>query len=142
VPPGGGAGGVQHGFLLHDPSDSPDTRRALFSLLGESPEGPRLGEFVGDARRQVWQRLWELRDGAEWRQVGPRERVVSAPEPALHPVVPDLPSSGVFPHREAARAVLEAVRVLPLPGTGVGPPDREWTGRALSGLASAARGTD
>jgi len=108
VPPGGGAGGVQHGFLLHDPSDSPDTRRALFSLLGESPEGPRLGEFVGDARRQVWQRLWELRDGAEWRQVGPRERVVSAPEPALHPVVPDLPSSGVFPHREAARAVLEA----------------------------------
>ncbi|XP_027479333.1 UMP-CMP kinase 2, mitochondrial isoform X2 [Zalophus californianus] len=50
--PGGGAGGVQHGFLLHDPSDSPDTRRALFSLLGESPEGPRLGEFVGDARLQ------------------------------------------------------------------------------------------
>nr|XP_045739984.2 UMP-CMP kinase 2, mitochondrial [Mirounga angustirostris] len=106
--PGGAAGGVQHGFLLHDPSDSPDTRRALFSLLGESPEGPRLGEFVGDARRQVWQHLWELRDGAGWRQVGPRERVVAAPEPALHPVVPDLPSSGVFPHREAARAVLEA----------------------------------
>ncbi|XP_044940853.1 UMP-CMP kinase 2, mitochondrial isoform X4 [Mustela putorius furo] len=106
--PGGGAGGVEHGFLLHDPGDSPDTRRALFSLLGESPEGPRLGEFVGDAQQQVWQHLWELRDGAGWEQVGPRQRVVAAPEPALHPVVPDLPSSGVFPHREAARAVLEA----------------------------------
>ncbi|XP_042789682.1 UMP-CMP kinase 2, mitochondrial [Panthera leo] len=106
--PGGGAGGVQRGFLLRDPGDSPDTRRALFSLLGDAPGGPRLGEFVGDAHQQVWQSLWELRDGAEWRQVGPRERVLAAPEPALHPVVPDLPSSGVFPHREAARAVLEA----------------------------------
>ncbi|VFV38449.1 ump-cmp kinase [Lynx pardinus] len=50
--PGGGAGGVQRGFLLRDPGDSPDTRRALFSLLGDAPGGPRLGEFVGDARQQ------------------------------------------------------------------------------------------
>ncbi|XP_036882418.2 UMP-CMP kinase 2, mitochondrial isoform X1 [Manis javanica] len=105
--PGGGAGDVQHGFLLHDPSDSPDTRRALFALLGAHPEAPRLGEFVGDESRQVWQRLWELRDGAGWQQVG-QEPVVAAPEPDLHPAVPDLPSSAVFPHRAAARAVLEA----------------------------------
>lgn len=141
--PGGGAGGVQRGFLLRDPGDSPDTRRALFSLLGDAPGGPRLGEFVGDAHQQVWQSLWELRDGAEWRQVGPSERVLAAPEPALHPVVPDLPSSGVFPHREAARAVLEAVRGLPLPRTRGGtppqpPPDKEewvlgwgWGGRSI-----------
>lgn len=106
--PDGGAGDVQHGFLLHDPSDSPDTRRALFALLGAHPEAPRLGEFVGDESRQVWQRLWELRDGAGWQQVG-QEPVVAAPEPDLHPAVPDLPSSAVFPHRAAARAVLEAV---------------------------------
>ncbi|XP_046519276.1 UMP-CMP kinase 2, mitochondrial isoform X1 [Equus quagga] len=107
--PGGGAGGVQPGFLLHDPRDSPDTRGALLALLGTYREAPRprLGEFVGDPRRQVWQCLWELQDGHGWREVG-RERVVPAPEPALHPVVPDLPSSGVFPTREAARAVLEA----------------------------------
>ncbi|KAK2502927.1 hypothetical protein MC885_012749 [Smutsia gigantea] len=105
--PGGGAGGVQHGFLLHDPSGSPDTRSALFALLGAHPEAARLGEFVGDEGRQVWQQLWELQAGAGWRQVG-REPVVAAPEPALHPVVPDLASSAVFPHRGAARAVLEA----------------------------------
>uniref|UniRef100_A0A8C0NK27 UMP-CMP kinase 2, mitochondrial n=1 Tax=Canis lupus familiaris TaxID=9615 RepID=A0A8C0NK27_CANLF len=106
--PGGGADGVQRGFLLLDPGHGPDTRRALCALLGEAPGGPRLGEFVGDARRQVWQRLWEPRGGEGWRQVGPCERVVSVPEPALHPVLPDLPSSAVFPHRRAARAVLEA----------------------------------
>ncbi|KAM8931822.1 UMP-CMP kinase 2, mitochondrial [Lycaon pictus] len=106
--PGGGADGVQRGFLLLDPGHGPDTRRALCALLGEAPGGPRLGEFVGDARRQVWQRLWEPRGGEGWRQVGPCERVVSVPEPALHPVLPDLPRSAVFPHRRAARAVLEA----------------------------------
>lgn len=122
--PGGGAGGVQPGFLLHDPRDSPDTRGALLALLGTYREAPRprLGEFVGDPRRQVWQCLWELQDGHGWREVG-RERVVPAPEPALHPVVPDLPSSGVFPTREAARAVLEAVRVPSVPSAQGGSPD-------------------
>ncbi|XP_058407834.1 UMP-CMP kinase 2, mitochondrial [Diceros bicornis minor] len=107
--PGGGAGGVQRGFLLHDPCGSPDTRGALLALLDTYQEAPRprLGEFVGDPHSQVWQCLWELRDGQGWRQVG-RERVVPAPEPTLHPVVPDLPSSAVFPDRGAARAVLEA----------------------------------
>ncbi|KAF6320987.1 cytidine/uridine monophosphate kinase 2 [Rhinolophus ferrumequinum] len=107
--PGGGADGVQHGVLLHDPGDSPETRSALLALLDSYLEAPRpcLGEFVGDPRHQLWQCLWELRDGQGWQQVGP-EPVVPTPEPALHPVVPDLPSSGVFPHRAAARAVLEA----------------------------------
>ncbi|XP_041609945.1 UMP-CMP kinase 2, mitochondrial [Vulpes lagopus] len=104
----GGADPVQRGFLLLDPGHGPGTRRALCALLGEAPGGPRLGELVGDARRQVWQRLWEPRGGEGWRQVGPCARVVSVPEPALHPVLPDLPSSAVFPHRRAARAVLEA----------------------------------
>ncbi|XP_054422631.1 UMP-CMP kinase 2, mitochondrial [Pteronotus mesoamericanus] len=107
--PDGRAGALQQGVLLHDPNDSPDTRRALLALLDsylETPR-PRLGEFLADPLPQLWQRLWELRDGQGWRQVE-REPVGRAPEPALHPVVPDLPSSGVFPHREAARGVLEA----------------------------------
>ncbi|XP_028370626.1 UMP-CMP kinase 2, mitochondrial [Phyllostomus discolor] len=109
-PPGGGAGTLQQGVLLHDPSDSPDTRRALLALLDSYLEAPRpsLGEFlVDDATRQLWQRRWELLDGQGWRQVEP-EPVGPALEPDLHPAVPDLPSAGVFPHREAARAVLEA----------------------------------
>ncbi|XP_053523014.1 UMP-CMP kinase 2, mitochondrial isoform X3 [Artibeus jamaicensis] len=107
--PGGGAGTLQQGVLLHDPSDSPDTRRALLALLDSCLEAPRpcLGEFLVDSPQQLWQRRWELLDGQGWRQVE-REPVGPAPEPDLHPVVPDLPSSGVFPHREAARAVLEA----------------------------------
>lgn len=121
--PGGGADGVQHGVLLHDPGDSPETRSALLALLDSYLEAPRpcLGEFVSDPRHQLWQCLWELRDGQGWQQVGP-EPVVPTPEPALHPVVPDLPSSGVFPHRAAARAVLEAVRVPSFPSTQGGNP--------------------
>jgi len=109
--PDGGAGALQHGFLLRDPRDSPDTRQALLELLDACPEAPRplLAEFSGDRLCQLWQRPWERRDGRGWRQLG-GERVGPAPEPALHPVVPDLPSAGVFPHREAACAVLEAVR--------------------------------
>ncbi|XP_036904564.1 UMP-CMP kinase 2, mitochondrial isoform X1 [Sturnira hondurensis] len=107
--PGGGAGTLQQGVLLHDPSDSPDTRRALLALLDSYLEAPRpcLGEFVADSPHQLWQRRWEMLDGQGWRQVE-REPLGPAPEPDLHPAVPDLPSSGVFPHREAARAVLEA----------------------------------
>lgn len=107
--PGGGAAGLQRGVLLRDPEGGPDARRALLALLDSCLEAPRpsLSEFVGDAGQRLWQRAWELRGGREWRQADP-ERVVCAPEPALHPAVPDLPGSGVFPHREAARAVLEA----------------------------------
>lgn len=121
TPGGGGAGALQQGVLLHDPSDSPDTRRALLALLDSYLEAPRpcLGEFLaggGDAPHQLWQRRWELLDGQGWRQVE-REPVGPALEPDLHPVVPDLPSAGVFPHREAARTVLEAVS-SPLPSAG------------------------
>ncbi|XP_012618804.2 UMP-CMP kinase 2, mitochondrial [Microcebus murinus] len=105
--PGGQAGGAQHGFLLRDPSDGPDTRCALLGLLGTCQEAPRplLGEFEADPQGQLWQRLWAVQDGKRL-QVG-CARVLPAPEPPLHPVVPDLPSTVVFPDREAARAVLE-----------------------------------
>ncbi|ELW62400.1 UMP-CMP kinase 2, mitochondrial [Tupaia chinensis] len=106
--PGSLAGGAQHGFLLRDPSDGPDTRCALLKLLGTCQEAPcpHLGEFEADPQGQLWQRLWALQDGGQL-QVG-RARVVPTAEPLLHPVVPDLPNSVVFPNREAARAVLEA----------------------------------
>ncbi|KAK2093357.1 hypothetical protein P7K49_029886 [Saguinus oedipus] len=112
--PGGQAGGAQHGFLLRDPQDDPNTRRALLELLGACQEAPRphLGEFEADPPGQLWQRLWEMQDGRRL-QVG-CARVVPTPEPPLHPVVPDLASSVVFPDREVARAVLEEVRVLSL----------------------------
>ncbi|CAK6434836.1 unnamed protein product [Pipistrellus nathusii] len=108
----GGGGGLQRGLLLRDPGAGPATRRALLALLDSCLEAPRpsLGEFGGEfggAGLRLWQRPWELRGGREWRQAEP-ERVVAAPEPALHPAVPDLPRAAVFPHREAARAVLEA----------------------------------
>lgn len=53
----------------------------------------------------MWQRLWERREGMGWQLVD-EQRVLPAREPALHPVVSDLPSSGVFPDRESARAIL------------------------------------
>ncbi|KAG8512330.1 UMP-CMP kinase 2, mitochondrial [Galemys pyrenaicus] len=107
--PDGGPADLQHGVLLHDPHDHPDTRMALFALLDACAEAQslRLGEFVGDQSRQVWLHLWERQDQQGW-QLASRQCVVTAPEPTLHPVVPDLPGSGVFPHRDAARAVLEA----------------------------------
>ncbi|XP_002721181.3 UMP-CMP kinase 2, mitochondrial isoform X1 [Oryctolagus cuniculus] len=106
--PEGPAGGAQHGFLLQDPRDGPDTRRALLQLLGQGAGAAllHLGEFQVDRHGGLWQRLWALQDGAQ-RQVG-CARVVPAHEPALHPAVPDLPSSAVFPDRAAARDVLEA----------------------------------
>lgn len=106
--PDGGAGGVQHGVLLQDPRGSPDTLRVLQAMLDTFQEAPspRLGEFISDPSSQVWQHLWELRDGQGWHRAQ-GQRVLPAPEPGLHPVVPDLPYSGVFPDREAARAVLE-----------------------------------
>lgn len=111
--PEGPAGGAQHGFLLQDPRDGPDTRRALLQLLGQGAGAAllHLGEFQVDRHGGLWQRLWALQDGAQ-RQVG-CARVVPAHEPALHPAVPDLPSSAVFPDRAAARDVLEAVSSVP-----------------------------
>ncbi|XP_008577712.1 PREDICTED: UMP-CMP kinase 2, mitochondrial, partial [Galeopterus variegatus] len=106
--PGGQAGCLQHGFLLRDPHDGPDTRRALLELLGTCQEAPRphLGEFEADPLGQLWQRLWALQDGGQV-QVG-CARVAPTREPPLHPVVPDLPSYVVFPDVDAAWSVLEA----------------------------------
>ncbi|XP_037669099.1 UMP-CMP kinase 2, mitochondrial isoform X2 [Choloepus didactylus] len=106
--PGGQPGSAQHGFLLRDPEDRPDTGRALDELLEACKEAPRphLGEFETDPHGRLWQRLWALQDGRRL-QVG-CARVMPVQEPALHPVLPDLPSSVVFPDREAAREVLEA----------------------------------
>lgn len=114
--PGGEPGGLQRGVLLRDPDGRPDARRALLALLDSCPGAPRpsLAEFGCDGGRGLWLRPWELRGGRGWRQADP-QRILPAPEPALHPVVPDLPHSGVFPHREAARAVLEAVSGRPFP---------------------------
>ncbi|XP_073905197.1 UMP-CMP kinase 2, mitochondrial [Castor canadensis] len=105
--PGDQIGGVQHGFLLRDPCHGPDTRRALLQLLStcQEAERPHLGEFEADSQGALWQRLWALQEGAQL-QVG-CVRVVPAPEPVLHPVVPDLPNFVVFPDRDAGRAVLE-----------------------------------
>ncbi|XP_006864064.1 PREDICTED: UMP-CMP kinase 2, mitochondrial [Chrysochloris asiatica] len=106
--PGGQPGSSQHGFLLRDPRDCLETRRALIELLGAFKETlhPHLGEFETDPHGQLWQRLWTLQDG-ECLEVG-CALVIPTQEPPLHPVLPDLPSSVVFPNREAARAVLEA----------------------------------
>ncbi|XP_012669358.2 UMP-CMP kinase 2, mitochondrial [Otolemur garnettii] len=101
------AGGAQHGLLLQDPLDGPDTWRALIQLLDSCQEAPRplLGKFEADPHGQLWHRLWAVQEGVQLPMGS--SRVVPAPEPPLHPVVPDLPSSVVFPDREAARAVLE-----------------------------------
>ncbi|KAM9201139.1 UMP-CMP kinase 2, mitochondrial [Dugong dugon] len=106
--PGGQPGSAQHGFLLHDPWDCLETRRALVELLRACEEipHPHLGEFETDPHGQLWQRLWALQDGQQM-EVG-SALVMPTQEPPLHPVLPDLPSSVVFSSREAARAVLEA----------------------------------
>ncbi|XP_042536782.1 UMP-CMP kinase 2, mitochondrial [Dipodomys spectabilis] len=112
---GGPDGGLQRGFLLRDPHGGPDTRRALLELVGAcpEPERPHLGEFEADARGALWLRLWALRDGGR-QQPGERARVLPLPEPPLHPAVPALHSSVVFPDRDAARAVLqECVSFIP-----------------------------
>nr|XP_058143907.1 UMP-CMP kinase 2, mitochondrial isoform X2 [Dasypus novemcinctus] len=67
--PDGQPGSAQHCILLRDPSDHPDTRRALDELLGACGEAPHphLSDFETDPHGQLWQRLWELRDG-RWLQ--------------------------------------------------------------------------
>ncbi|XP_021506945.1 UMP-CMP kinase 2, mitochondrial isoform X1 [Meriones unguiculatus] len=101
------AGAIQHGFLLRDPSDHPDTRRALLQLMASCQEAvqPQLAEFQADSQGLLWQRLWELRGEGEV-QVD-CACVLQAPEPHLHPLLPDLLNSVVFQDRDAARAVLE-----------------------------------
>lgn len=105
--PGDQASEAQHGFLLRDPSDHPDTRQDLLQLLGSCQEATRLhlAEFQADSQGLLWQRLWELQ-GDRQVQVD-CACVLPAPEPHLHPLLPDLLNSAVFQDRDAARAVLE-----------------------------------
>ncbi|XP_021102896.1 UMP-CMP kinase 2, mitochondrial isoform X2 [Heterocephalus glaber] len=105
--PGDPAARPQHGFLLRDPGANPDTRSSLLDVLGACPEParPQLGEFETDESGALRLWLWALRGGE--RQQVRCARVVPILEPPLHPVVPDLPGSVVFPDRDAARAVLE-----------------------------------
>ncbi|KAM5142496.1 UMP-CMP kinase 2, mitochondrial [Callospermophilus lateralis] len=105
--PGSQAQGVQHGFLLRDPCDCLDTRRALLELLGrvQEAERPHLGEFEADSQGVLWQRVWVLQESGQL-QVG-CARVLPTLEPPLHPVVPHLLSSAVFPDLDTARAILE-----------------------------------
>uniref|UniRef100_A0A8C6RRS6 UMP-CMP kinase 2, mitochondrial n=1 Tax=Nannospalax galili TaxID=1026970 RepID=A0A8C6RRS6_NANGA len=105
--PGGQAGAVQHGFLLRDPGDHPDTRGSLLELLGSCPEAarPHLGEFELDAQGLLRHRLWTLQ-GDRQVQVD-CACVLPVPAPQLHPVLPDLLNSVVFTDRDAAKAVLE-----------------------------------
>lgn len=108
------AGEAQHGFLLRDPCDHPDTRRALLQLLNSCQEAahPQLAEFQTDPQGLLWQHLWELQ-GDKPVQVD-CACVQPAPAPSLHPLLPDLLNSAVFQDRNAARAVLEEVRILSL----------------------------
>lgn len=112
--PGDQAGEAQHGFLLRDPCDHPDTRRDLLQLLGSCQEAarPQLAEFQADSQGLLWQSLWELQ-GDRQVQVD-CACVLPALAPHLHPLLPDLLNSAVFQDRDAARAVLEEVRVLSL----------------------------
>nr|XP_042122924.1 UMP-CMP kinase 2, mitochondrial [Peromyscus maniculatus bairdii] len=105
--PGDQDGEAQHGFLLRDPCDHPDTRSALLQLLGSCQEvaHPQLAEFQADSQGLLWQRMWELQ-GDRQVQVD-CACVLPAPEPHLHPLLPDLLNSAVFQDRDAARAVLE-----------------------------------
>ncbi|ERE68495.1 UMP-CMP kinase 2 [Cricetulus griseus] len=98
---------AQHGFLLRDPCDHPDTRSALLQLLGSYQEAaqPQVAEFQADSQGLLWQRLWELQ-GDRQVQVD-CACVLPAPEPHLHPLLPGLLNSAVFQDRDAARAVLE-----------------------------------
>uniref|UniRef100_A0A8D2DN73 UMP-CMP kinase 2, mitochondrial n=1 Tax=Sciurus vulgaris TaxID=55149 RepID=A0A8D2DN73_SCIVU len=111
--PGGQAEGVQRGFLLRDPSEGQDTRRALLELLSRCQEAarPHLGEFEADSQGVLWQRAWVLQESRQL-QVG-CARVLPIPEPPLHPAVPHLLSSAVFRDLDAARAVLETCTSIP-----------------------------
>ncbi|KAM5262523.1 UMP-CMP kinase 2, mitochondrial [Ctenodactylus gundi] len=111
--PGGRADGAWPGILLRDPLAGPDTRAALLELLRPcgGPARPQLAEFQADSRGALWRRHWDLQGDTELP--GSCTSIVPVPAPGLHPAVPDLPSSAVFPSREAARAVLEACTFIP-----------------------------
>ncbi|XP_074065704.1 UMP-CMP kinase 2, mitochondrial isoform X2 [Macrotis lagotis] len=101
---------TEKGFILWDPRDCLKTQRALEALLRgcEAPR-PQLGVFEADHSGLLWQQLWELPEGAgdEGLKLVGKLRVVPTEQPPLHPSVPDLPMSVVFPSLEEARKVFE-----------------------------------
>ncbi|XP_074144174.1 UMP-CMP kinase 2, mitochondrial [Sminthopsis crassicaudata] len=97
---------TERGFILWDPQDCLEIQRALQGLLFacEAPR-PHLGMFKADHSGLLWQRLWEL-PGVVGDE-GERFRVVPTAEPPLHPSVPELPITVVFPNLEETRKVFE-----------------------------------
>ncbi|XP_007476235.1 UMP-CMP kinase 2, mitochondrial [Monodelphis domestica] len=115
--PGSPPGSTEKGFVLWDPRDCLETERALQGLLVacEAPR-PHLGVFEADLSGQLWQRQWELLGGAGDGGLKPvgKARVVPTKEPQLHPAVPDLPLSVVFPSLEEVRKVFkECTSLIP-----------------------------
>ncbi|XP_043835985.1 UMP-CMP kinase 2, mitochondrial [Dromiciops gliroides] len=102
-------GSTEKGFVLWDPQDCLKIQKALEGLLAacKAPR-PHLGMFEADHSGQIWQSLWELPGGVgdEGRKLVGKLRVVSTEEPPLHPSVPDLQGSVVFPNLEEAREVI------------------------------------
>ncbi|XP_068920879.1 UMP-CMP kinase 2, mitochondrial [Petaurus breviceps papuanus] len=101
-PPGNTAKGV----ILWDPQDCLQIQHTLEGLLAacEAPR-PHLGMFDSDHSGLLWQSLCELPGGAGDERL--KFRVVPSVEPPLHPMVPDLPISVVFPNVENARKIFE-----------------------------------
>ncbi|XP_051832027.1 UMP-CMP kinase 2, mitochondrial [Antechinus flavipes] len=104
--PDGRSGITEKGFILWDPHDCLEIQRALQGLLFacEDPR-PLLGVFKADKSGLLWQRLWEL-PGVVGDKGG-RFRVVPIEEPPVHPLVPELPITVVFPNLEETRKVFE-----------------------------------
>ncbi|XP_027696215.1 UMP-CMP kinase 2, mitochondrial [Vombatus ursinus] len=99
-------GGTEKGIILWDPLDCLQIQRALEGLLVAcEPPRPHLGMFDADHSGLLWQSLWELPGGIGTERH--KLRVVPTAEPLLHPVVPDLPISVVFPNLKETRKVFE-----------------------------------
>ncbi|XP_072490389.1 UMP-CMP kinase 2, mitochondrial [Notamacropus eugenii] len=104
--PNNSEGSPEKGFILWDPQDCLQIQRALEGLLVAcEPPRPHLGMFDADHSGLLWQKLWELPERLGEERV--KFRVVPAVEPPLHPLVPDLPMSVVFPSLEKTRKVFE-----------------------------------
>ncbi|XP_036604132.1 UMP-CMP kinase 2, mitochondrial [Trichosurus vulpecula] len=99
-------GSTEKGIILWDPQDCLQIQHALEGLLVacEAPR-PQLGMFDADHSGLLWQRMWEVPGGVG--DEGPKFRVVPTVEPPLHPIVPDLPISVVFPNLEKTRKIFE-----------------------------------